>query len=264
MSTVRTGGGDSGANDTVSKFDAQSVLGGILDALLANRKTIDVTTTAPRRPTGHRPSPDGIVLHGTIGMGAPERRFEQRADGGNRQVPVEVFSQAHHRASRADPGSIHDEWSCRSATNLDLPTTIASSTWCRRRQTRVAARSTLISGRGDVPHTVRDSSPLGRSRRKPHRKRLQLPGTSRWGGDYGKLSAMPTIAVTHLLRTASKSWTHGGDGERPVAARRTSWSASAKTDGVAGMRIPRREAPGGADGDSRHPPEGSARREALA
>lgn len=218
MSTIRDQAvADSGANDTVNKsFDAQSVLGGILDALLEpiSRRHFPIFYFGHRTTlaySGIGISPDGIVLHGTVGVApwaAANVEFEQiPADGGNRPVSVGMFPQGPDYSalkSWIPGGSIHEfEWSYGSASQPGLvddnrfvylqPPPAAES--------GVAARSTLISGFRPMCLTVRGTRVSASGLIAPQAVTGSVCSYSTFpvvGGVIGgKLSAMPMIAVTH-------------------------------------------------------------------
>jgi hypothetical protein len=258
MSTIRDQAvADSGANDTVNKsFDAQSVLGGILDALLEPiaRKRIPIHYFGHRTTlayTGIGISPDGIVLHGTIGV-APwataNVEFEQiPADGGNRTAPVEVFPQGPDYSalkSWIPGGSIHEfEWSYGSANQ---PGFVDDNRFVYLQpppaaDPGVSARSTLISGFTPICLTVRGTRVSAAGPIAPQGVTGSVCSYSNFpvvGGVIGgKLSAMPMIAVTHPAANGLEVVGHtaavaSGPGRR---APNLVVTRGAKTDGVAGI-----------------------------
>jgi hypothetical protein len=175
MATVRDQSlAQSGANTTVrNTLNAQTVLGGILDALLApiqRRRLPPFIAAMPRTSltyTGIGISADGMVLHGSLGVlawSAASVQFEQiPADGGNRPMPPGMAPEGPDYTalkSWIPGGSIREyEWSSGSANQPGFvddnrfvylhppPATEAG----------VAARTTLVSGFTPLCLTVRGS-----------------------------------------------------------------------------------------------------------
>src|SRR5262249_30596688 len=207
----------SGANDLVQKtFDAQSVLGGILDALLEplTRKHMPPIFHIHRTTLGYTGigiSPEGIVLHGAIGVApweAAHVEFEQiPADGGNRHVPVGMLPQGPDYSalkSWVPGGSIREyEWSYGSANQ---PGFVDDNKFVYLQpppatEPGVAARSAVVKGFTPLCLTVRGTRV---SASGPSVQQAVTGSVCSYSGfpivsglNDGKLAAMPMIAVTH-------------------------------------------------------------------
>jgi hypothetical protein len=216
MSTVRDQAlAQSGANTTVrNSLNAQSVLGGMLDALLEPipRRLFPIVHLTPRAALAYKGigiSPDGIVLHGALGVepwAGAHVEFEQiPADGGNRPVPAGMFPQGPDYSalkSWIPGGSIHEfEWShgTNQAGFVDdnrfvylQPPPAADP--------GIAARSTLVSGFTPMCLTVRGTRISASGPISPQAVTGSVCSYSSFpvvGLNGGKVSAMPMIALTH-------------------------------------------------------------------